>query len=105
MLARQPGANRRRGGGGNGTRTRKKRAFPDWKPNQFVMVLVPTRELCEQVYENAVSLAGESGLRAVSIYGGVSYEKQKQGLKDGVEFVIATPGRLIDLYKEHLSAT
>jgi ATP-dependent RNA helicase RhlB len=79
-----------------------KRAFPDWKPNQFVLVLVPTRELCEQVYENAVSLAGDSGLRAVSIYGGVSYDKQKQGLRDGVEFVIATPGRLIDLYKEHL---
>ena len=79
-----------------------KRAFPDWKPNQFILVLVPTRELCDQVYENAKSLAGESGLRAVSIYGGVSYDKQKQGLRDGVEIVIATPGRLIDLYKEHL---
>ena len=80
----------------------QKRAFPDWKANQFCLILVPTRELCEQVYENARSLAGESGLRAVSIYGGVSYDKQKQGLRDGVEFVIATPGRLIDLYKEHL---
>jgi superfamily II DNA/RNA helicase len=81
---------------------RDKRAFTDWKPNQFILVLVPTRELCEQVYDNAMKLQGESGLRAVSIYGGVSYEKQKEGLRNGVEFVIATPGRLIDLFKEHL---
>ncbi len=80
----------------------KKRAFPDWRSNQFVLVLVPTRELCEQVYENAKSLSGMSGLRAVSIYGGVSYETQKKGLRDGVEFIIATPGRFIDLYKENL---
>ena len=78
---------------------REARAFPDWKSNQFVLVLVPTRELCEQVYESAMKLKGDSELRAVSIYGGVSYEKQKEGLKNGVEFVIATPGRLIDLYK------
>ena len=81
---------------------RDKRAFTDWKPNQFILVLVPTRELCEQVYDNAMKLQGESGLRAVSIYGGVSYDKQKEGLRNGVEFVIATPGRLIDLFKEHL---
>lgn len=81
---------------------REKRGFPDWRPNQFVLVLVPTRELAEQVFENVGSLSGESGLKAVSIYGGVSYDKQKEGLKNGVEFVIATPGRLIDLYKEHL---
>ncbi len=82
--------------------TEPTRGFTDWRSNQFVLVLVPTRELAEQVYENAISLAGTSGLRAVSIYGGVSYDKQKQGLRDGVEFIIATPGRLIDLYKEHL---
>ncbi len=79
-----------------------KRAFVDWRPGQCVLVLVPTRELCEQVYENCVKLKGDSHIRAVSIYGGVSYDKQKQGLREGVEFIIATPGRLIDLYKEHL---
>lgn len=79
-----------------------KRAFPDWKNGQFILVLVPTRELCDQVYENALKLKGDSAIRAVSIYGGVAYEKQKQGLRDGVEFIIATPGRLLDLYKEHL---
>jgi len=80
----------------------RERAFADWKPGQFILVLVPTRELCEQVYENCLKLKGDSHLRAVSIYGGVGYDKQKAGLKDQVEFIIATPGRLIDLYKEHL---
>lgn len=80
----------------------KKRAFPDWKPNQFTLVLVPTRELAEQVWENANKLRGDSNLRTVVIYGGVSYDKQKQGLRDGVEIIVATPGRLLDLYKEHL---
>lgn len=78
------------------------RAFPDWAPMNFILVLVPTRELAEQVYENAVKFGSDSGLRAVSIYGGVSYDKQKEALRGGVEFVIATPGRLIDLYKENL---
>lgn len=81
---------------------REKRMFPDWRSNQFVLVLVPTRELAEQVYENAMKLVGDTGLRAVAIYGGVSYDKQKEALRNGCEFVIATPGRLIDLFKEHL---
>jgi superfamily II DNA/RNA helicase len=80
---------------------REQRMFPDWRPNQFVLVLVPTRELADQVYENALKLVGTSNLKAVSIYGGVAYDKQKEGLRNGVEFVIATPGRLIDLYKEN----
>ena len=81
---------------------REKRMFPDWRSNQFVLVLVPTRELADQVYENSLKLVGDSGLKAVSIYGGVAYDKQKEGLRNNVEFVIATPGRLIDLYKENL---
>lgn len=78
------------------------RAFHDWVPMNFCLVLVPTRELAEQVYENAVKFSGSTGLRAVSIYGGVAYEKQKDALRGGVEFVIATPGRLLDLYKDNL---
>ncbi len=81
---------------------REERMFPDWRSNQFVLVLVPTRELAEQVYESACKFQGETGIRAVSIYGGVSYDKQKQGLRDSVEIVVATPGRLIDLFKENL---
>ncbi len=78
------------------------REFRDWHNRHFVLILVPTRELAEQVYENVNSLKGEANLRAVSIYGGVSYDKQKSALKEGVEFIVATPGRLLDLYKENL---
>ncbi len=76
-------------------------AFPDWKKRQFVLVLVPTRELAEQVHKNAEMLLEGTGLTAISIYGGTSYETQTRGLQNGAEFVIATPGRLIDLFKEH----
>jgi ATP-dependent RNA helicase RhlB len=75
--------------------------FPDWKAPNFVLILVPTRELAEQVYEHVQKLSEFSGLRGVSVYGGTSYEKQKEGFKNNVEFVVATPGRLIDLYKEN----
>lgn len=76
--------------------------FKDWRNRQFVLVLVPTRELAEQVVDNIEKLKGDTAFRSVAIYGGVAYQKQIEALKQGVEFVVATPGRLIDLYKEHL---
>jgi superfamily II DNA/RNA helicase len=79
----------------------EKRAFADWRAQNFILVLVPTRELAEQVFENIKSLSTHSGLRGVSVYGGTGYDKQKEAFAAGVEFVVATPGRLIDLYKEH----
>ncbi len=79
-----------------------KRAFEAWKPGNFCLVLVPTRELAEQVRENIKVLGGHAGMSSVAIYGGMSYEPQKKALNRGVNFVIATPGRLIDLYKEHV---
>ena len=79
-----------------------KRAFTDWKPQNFILILVPTRELAEQVQENITKLSVDSGLRGFAIYGGTGYDRQKEALKNGVEFIVATPGRLIDLYKEHL---
>ncbi|XGC80482.1 DEAD/DEAH box helicase [Bdellovibrio bacteriovorus] len=80
----------------------EKRAFKDWKPQNFVLILVPTRELAEQVQDNITKFSVDSGLRGFAIYGGTGYDKQKEALKNGVEFIVATPGRLIDLYKEHL---
>lgn len=80
----------------------KSRVIKDWKPNQFFLVLLPTRELAEQVLENFNSLVKNIPIRGVSIYGGTGYEKQIDALKKGVQFVFATPGRLIDLYKDHL---
>jgi len=75
--------------------------YPDWQNRNFVLVLVPTRELAEQVQEHFHQLRGDTNLRITTIYGGVGYDKQKEDLASGVEFVVATPGRLIDLYKEH----
>ncbi|MBL7543078.1 MAG: DEAD/DEAH box helicase [Bdellovibrionaceae bacterium] len=78
------------------------RKFVDWKSNNFVLVLLPTRELAEQVFENFNGFTKDMNLKAISVYGGVGYDKQKSALRNGVQFIFATPGRLIDLYKEHL---
>lgn len=80
---------------------RTKRSFADWKPQNFILVLVPTRELAEQVCDNITKLSIFSGLKGFPIYGGTSYDKQKEALRNGLEFIVATPGRLIDLYKEN----
>ena len=79
-----------------------KRAFLEWEKSNYILVLVPTRELAEQVYQNVVSLGTEAGIRSTAIYGGTAYDKQKKAIGHGLEFIIATPGRLIDLYKEHI---
>ena len=77
--------------------------FNEWKKKQYILVLVPTRELCEQVQENCKSFLQDTGFACVSIYGGTTYDKQVAALKSGVEIVVATPGRFIDLYKEHVA--
>lgn len=79
----------------------KVRGFPDWKPFHWILILVPTRELAEQVLQNVKSYGTEAGLEGCAIYGGTGYDKQKEALKRGTTFIVATPGRLIDLYKEH----
>jgi superfamily II DNA/RNA helicase len=78
----------------------KANCFLDWQANNFIMVLVPTRELVTQVYENFKSLAQHTTMDGVILYGGVGYDEQKAGLAKPFQFLIATPGRLIDLYKE-----
>ncbi|WP_191018153.1 DEAD/DEAH box helicase [Treponema zioleckii] len=61
------------------------------------LVLVPTRELAVQVEEEAGKLGKFTGLKCASFFGGVSYEKQLANLKNGVDIIIGTPGRIIDL--------
>ena len=56
------------------------------------LVLVPTRELAKQVYDDACKLFGDSGLRAVAVYGGVGYGSQVDALRGGAHVVIGTPG-------------
>ncbi len=66
-------------------------------PGKKCLILAPTRELAVQIEEEAKVLAGPGGLKAFSVYGGVGYEKQISMLKKGVDIIIGTPGRVIDL--------
>ncbi len=61
------------------------------------LVLVPTRELALQVHDVLAPLATAIGSRVVAVYGGADMNKQIKALAGGVEAIIATPGRLIDL--------
>lgn len=61
------------------------------------LVLLPTRELAVQVYEVLEPLADAAGLRILPVYGGADIERQIKKLSKGVDVIIATPGRLIDL--------
>ena len=61
------------------------------------LILVPTRELAVQVEEEAKTLLSSTKLIARSFYGGVGYDKQVSALKKGVDIIIGTPGRVIDL--------
>src|SRR5574341_477695 len=60
------------------------------------LILVPTRELAEQVLERARAYGRHLHLRAAAIYGGVGMEPQTQAVRRGVDIVIATPGRFLD---------
>ncbi len=64
------------------------------------LIVAPTRELAEQIYEVSVGLSQHTKVRSVAIYGGVSKGPQITALRHGVEIVIACPGRLLDLIGE-----
>ena len=56
------------------------------------LVLVPTRELADQVHDELLPLAGVLDLRLLAVYGGVSLHRQAQQLRRGIDVVVATPG-------------
>ncbi len=64
------------------------------------LILSPTRELAEQTLEEFQSLGQKTGLRAVSVYGGVSKFNQVKKIRSGADIVIACPGRLLDLMRD-----
>ena len=75
--------------------------IPKAKPGRPTgLALVPTRELAVQVCRELESLAAVRGLTFEAIYGGSPIEKQIAALKRGVDFVVATPGRMIDLIQQ-----
>ena len=61
------------------------------------LVLAPTRELAQQVAEEMNVLQGESGLSIMTVYGGTDLEKQAKGLDAGVDIIVGTPGRVMDM--------
>ncbi|MFB1041545.1 DEAD/DEAH box helicase [Streptomyces chrestomyceticus] len=72
------------------------------KPEQLTeapqaLVVVPTRELCQQVTNDLLTAGKVRNVRVLSIYGGRAYEPQVEALKKGVDVVVGTPGRLLDL--------
>lgn len=66
--------------------------------NPRALILVPTRELGVQVHENAVMLGKHTDLRFLALYGGLGPKVQIEAIQKGVDIVIATPGRLMELY-------
>jgi Superfamily II DNA and RNA helicases len=60
------------------------------------LIISPTRELAEQTYETINELGEQTGLRSIAIYGGVSMEQQTWRLRNGIEIIVACPGRLLD---------
>ncbi|MFF3640147.1 DEAD/DEAH box helicase [Streptomyces sp. NPDC002564] len=72
------------------------------KPEQLTeapqaLVVVPTRELCQQVTNDLLTAGKARNVRVLAIYGGRAYEPQVEALKKGVDVIVGTPGRLLDL--------
>ncbi|WP_312551172.1 DEAD/DEAH box helicase [Massilia sp.] len=65
------------------------------------LVLVPTRELAEQVHESFRAYGAGLELRTMVAYGGVSINPQMMSLRKGVDVIVATPGRLLDLHRQN----
>ncbi|GAA4092922.1 hypothetical protein GCM10023066_31770 [Nocardioides kongjuensis] len=69
--------------------------LPQGKPQ--ALIVAPTRELAIQVSSDLEIASRDRGLRVLTVYGGVGYEPQIEALETGVDIVVGTPGRLIDL--------
>jgi ATP-dependent RNA helicase RhlE len=62
-----------------------------------VLIVAPTRELAEQIYQASVDLGKRTRVRSVTVYGGVSKNRQIAKIKSGADIVVACPGRLLDV--------
>jgi superfamily II DNA/RNA helicase len=72
----------------------------DHKGMPQVLIVVPTRELCTQVTKDIEELASNRGIRTLAVYGGRAFEPQIEALQAGIEIVVGTPGRLLDLSRQ-----
>jgi ATP-dependent RNA helicase DDX3X len=66
------------------------------------LILVPTRELAEQIYKEARKTISMTGINVVKVYGGVPHDSQIRELKQGCDILVATPGRLLDFIESGL---
>src|SRR4051812_30479158 len=73
------------------------------KSRPRALVVAPTRELVVQIEENSLAYAKHIPLRMATVYGGVSERPQIAALRSGVDLVVATPGRLIDLMDQRVA--
>ena len=64
------------------------------------LILAPTRELANQVADEIYSLKGKKDIKVLAVYGGASIENQIKKLKSGVDIVVGTPGRVMDLMRK-----
>ena len=64
------------------------------------LILTPTRELASQVYENVQEYSLFSDLKSTVIFGGVNQKPQVKKINKGIDVLVATPGRLLDLYRQ-----
>ena len=77
-----------------------KQTSDQYGSNPRSLIVAPTRELALQIHRDALSLGADTGLKFGLAYGGVDYEKQRNTLREGVDVLIGTPGRLIDFLKQ-----
>jgi ATP-dependent RNA helicase RhlE len=70
---------------------------------QRALILSPTRELAEQTHVAITRLGRQTGLRSLTVYGGVSAMPQTKGLRGGAEIIVACPGRLLDLMSQGIA--
>ena len=76
------------------------RLLPGPRGRLRALIIAPTRELAEQTHTAIQALGRKTGLRSMTIYGGVSALPQLKGLQTGVEIAVACPGRLLDLMNQ-----
>ena len=66
------------------------------------LIIAPTRELALQIEKNIIAIAKYTELTTLTVFGGVDIDKQKSLLNQGVDLLVATPGRLLDLHKQQV---
>ncbi len=75
---------------------------PKVKSNHVrVLVLTPTRELAQQVAENAATYGRHLKIKSAAVYGGVKINPQMMKMRGGIDLLVATPGRLLDLHEQN----